>query len=106
MREVEFEYTRLDDTGRLVGTGETFTLLCDQVFKAIGQRFVPAPLASDTAEMLELTPSGRIAVNDDRETSLRGVWAGGDAIPGQDLTVQAVQDGKLAAHAIDRFLRA
>ena len=30
--------------GRLVGTGETFTLHADMVFKAIGQTFVPAPL--------------------------------------------------------------
>jgi dihydropyrimidine dehydrogenase (NAD+) subunit PreT len=35
-----------------------------------------------------------------------GVWAGGDCIAGgQDLTVSAVQDGKLAALSIDRTLR-
>jgi glutamate synthase (NADPH/NADH) small chain len=34
-------------------------------------------------------------------TSLAGVYAGGDCVaPGQDLTVQAVQHGKLAAKAI------
>jgi glutamate synthase (NADPH/NADH) small chain len=34
------------------------------------------------------------------------VWAGGDCIAsGTDLTVQSVQDGKLAAIAIDRALR-
>ena len=54
--------------------------------------------------MLELK-SGRIAVMHRRQTSLPGVWAGGDCVDGgQDLTVQAVQDGKLAAHAIDRYL--
>ena len=37
------------------------------------------------------------------KTSLDGVWAGGDCIDGgEDLTVSAVQDGKLAAIAIDR----
>ena len=41
-----------------------------------------------------------------RQTSLPGVWAGGDCVAGADLTVQAVQDGKVAAHAIDRCLRA
>jgi dihydropyrimidine dehydrogenase (NAD+) subunit PreT len=34
------------------------------------------------------------------------VFAGGDSVAGLDLTVQGVQDGKLAAHAIDRALRA
>nr|WP_207479038.1 NAD(P)-dependent oxidoreductase [Arenibaculum pallidiluteum] len=104
--EMEFEYTRLDDGGRLVGTGETFTILCDQVFKAIGQRFVPSPFDAAAGEVLELSREGRILVNEDRETSLKGVYAGGDCVPGADLTVSAVQDGKLAAHAIDRALRA
>ncbi|HEV7368156.1 NAD(P)-dependent oxidoreductase [Arenibaculum sp.] len=105
VKEVEFEYTRLDETGRLVGTGETFALLADQVFKAIGQHFVPSPFAGEAHDVLELA-GGRIAVNEDRETSLAGVFAGGDCVPGTDLTVSAVQDGKVAAHAIDRMLAA
>ena len=36
----EFEYTAETD-GKLAGTGETFTLDADMVFKAIGQTFVP-----------------------------------------------------------------
>ena len=52
------------------------------------------------------TKDGKVVVNADGETSLPGVWAGGDCIAGVDLTVQAVQDGKVAAHAIDRRLRA
>ena len=70
----------------------------------IGQVFVPAPYGGDAKEMLQLN-GGRIAVNADRQTSLSKVWAGGDCIEGPDLTVNAVQDGKLAAHAIDRFLK-
>jgi glutamate synthase (NADPH/NADH) small chain len=57
-----------------------------------------------SAEVLELN-GGRLAVNADRQTSLPDVWAGGDCIAGDDLTVAAVQDGKLAAMAIDRRLR-
>jgi len=49
---------------------------------------------------------GKIAVDAQRHTSLPGVWAGGDCVSGLDLTVQAVQDGKVAAHAIDGWLRA
>jgi glutamate synthase (NADPH/NADH) small chain len=105
LREVEFEYTQLDAAGRLADTGDRFTLMTDMLFKAIGQSFVPAPLAVGTAEPLELA-KGRILVNADQRTSLPGVWAGGDCVEaGRDLTVECVQHGKLAAHSIDRFLR-
>jgi dihydropyrimidine dehydrogenase (NAD+) subunit PreT len=105
VKEVEFEYTQLDGGGRLAGTGDKFTLLADTLFKAIGQVFIPDPLRGGSNEMLQLK-DGRIAVNDDRQTSLSNVFAGGDCIAGgQDLTVAAVQDGKVAAKAIDRLLR-
>ncbi len=105
VREVELEYTRLDAAGRLTGTGDRFTLEADMVFKAIGQIFVGTPLLDGAVEPLDLH-TGRILVNDDQQTSLPGVWAGGDCVQaGQDLTVECVQHGKLAAHSIDRFLR-
>ena len=104
VRGVEFETTHLKD-GRLVGTGQTFSLDADVVFKAIGQKVLWSSLG-DTAEILELRQE-RIVVDAERRTSLAGVWAGGDCIHGgEDLTVSAVQDGKLAALSIDRFLRA
>ncbi|MGV2289278.1 NAD(P)-dependent oxidoreductase [Trinickia sp. YCB016] len=96
---VEFEWTREDETGRLAGTGERFTVEADMVLKAIGQTFVAAGI---DREILTLD-GARIAVDDERRTSLPDVWAGGDcAATGLDLTVQAVQDGKLAAASIDR----
>jgi glutamate synthase (NADPH/NADH) small chain len=104
VKELECEYTQLDDDGRLTGTGDIFTLLVDQVLTAIGQKLVPDPLMNGAAETLEFD-GGKLAVNAQRATSLRGVWAGGDCIPGKDLTVSAVEDGKVAAAAIDRYLR-
>lgn len=95
---VEFERTR-EAAGRLAGTRERFTVEADMVLKAIGQTLVATGL---DAELLT-TDGTRIAVDDERRTSLQGVWAGGDcAATGLDLTVQAVQDGKLAAASIDR----
>jgi dihydropyrimidine dehydrogenase (NAD+) subunit PreT len=106
LQEIEFEYTRLDPKGRLAGTGARFALAADMVFKAIGQIFLSDPVIKDAKEPLQLQ-GGRIAVNDERATSLPGVYAGGDCVAGgQDLTVQAVQDGKVAAKSIDRFLKA
>ncbi|WP_247880947.1 NAD(P)-dependent oxidoreductase [Skermanella sp. TT6] len=107
VREVEFEYTVLDEAGRLAGTGELFRIPADMVFKAIGQCFVPAAAGdAELAELLEFRPDGRFAVNEDRQTSLPNVFAGGDCVPGIDLTVSAVQDGKVAAEAIHRLLGA
>ncbi|GLQ06992.1 NAD(P)-dependent oxidoreductase [Sneathiella chinensis] len=100
---VGFEYTELDPDGRLIGTGETFTLEANMVFKAIGQVFIPDPV-TESAACLELA-EGRIAVGDGGATSIPGVFAGGDCVSGgEDLTVAAVQDGKLAAHAINDYL--
>jgi dihydropyrimidine dehydrogenase (NAD+) subunit PreT len=101
---VEFEYTRLDDQGRLMGTGDLFALNADMVFTAIGQKLVPSGL-NGSAEVLEID-QGKIVVNAERQTSLRDVWAGGDAVPGPDLTVVAVEDGKIAARSIHRRLAA
>jgi glutamate synthase (NADPH/NADH) small chain len=99
---IEFEYTA-DRNGKLAGTGETFTLPADQVFKAIGQTFDPAPL-NGAAPSIELE-GGRIKVDADRRTSLAGVWAGGDCVAdGEDLTVAASADGRIAAESIHRAL--
>jgi len=94
------EYTHETD-GRLAGTGESFELPADMIFKAIGQSYVDAAggkLALD---------GGRIKADAERRTSLKGVWAGGDCVAGgQDLTVAAVDDGRRAAESIHQFLTA
>jgi glutamate synthase (NADPH/NADH) small chain len=98
---VEFEYTNIDETGKPLGAGEFFTLPADQLFKAIGQTLDPSPLSGNEAPEVV---HGRIRVDSDQRTSLPDVWAGGDCTPGNDLTVIAVQDGKVAAHSIDEYL--
>ena len=82
---VEFEHTS-QGSGALAGTGETFTLDADMVFKAIGQHFVGA--GTDAIAL----KGGRIEVDQNRRSSL------------DDLTVTAVEDGKVAAEAINRYL--
>lgn len=72
----------------------------DIVFKAIGQMMDDDGLASLAME------SGRFVVDENQKTSMAGVWAGGDCVVGGDnLTVSAVQQGKIAAIDIDRTLR-
>ncbi len=97
---VEFGRTTVEN-GALEMTGETFTMAADVVFKAIGQALVDELLGGGLA--LE---RGRIVVDDEQKTSVEDVWAGGDCVwGGDDLTVSAVQHGKVAAHAIDRYLK-
>ena len=101
---IELERTYLDKNGRVQGTGETSDLEADVVFKAIGQRLASEELGPDLTG-IELQ-KGKIVVDSSQATSLDGVWAGGDCVvDGDDLTVSAVQHGKIAAIAIDRRLR-
>ena len=84
--------------------GERIVMEADVVFKAIGQRL------DDDAARYALrgldAREGKIVVDESQATSLDNVWAGGDcATGGDDLTVTAVQHGKVAAMAIDRRLR-
>ncbi len=100
---IELEYTEPGDGGRLTGTGDTTTLPADTVFTAIGQILIADPLIDGSSEPLDVR-EGRIVVDEALQTSLPGVFAGGDCIAGLDLTVQAVEDGKTAARSIHRYL--
>ncbi|GAA0858982.1 NAD(P)-dependent oxidoreductase [Aliiglaciecola litoralis] len=95
---ITFEDTHLEQ-GRLVGTGDTFEIEVDRVYKAIGQS-----MNTDALTGLTLA-NGKIVINEHFQTNLKNVFAGGDCIAsGEDLTVQAVEDGKRAAHAMGRVL--
>ena len=83
--------------------GSEFVIDADQIVRAIGQQ-KPA-----VAALLGLeTEKGFIRVNSHYETSAPEIFAGGDCIraKGAASTVMAVQDGKLAARAIERHLTA
>jgi len=87
---------------RLVETDERFGIEADVVLTAIGQSFQAQPLG------VSLTlRGGRIATDAHGRSSHPKIWAGGDCRHGgRDLTVEAVQHGKLAALSIDATLRA
>ncbi|MBB1074131.1 NAD(P)-dependent oxidoreductase [Rhodoferax sp. 4810] len=83
--------------GKLVATGETLVIEADMVLKAIGQTLGNPLLAQADFEL----QGGRIATDGNGLTNQRGVWAGGDCrAGGLDLTVEAVQHGKLSAQAM------
>jgi glutamate synthase (NADPH/NADH) small chain len=101
---VELAHTTMRN-GKLVDTRETVVVPCDQLFRAIGQKLVETDLGEGRAKPKIV--DGRIKVDRERRTSVKGVWAGGDCTHGgDDLTVVAVEDGKQAALSIHRFLSA
>lgn len=101
VRGMRFAATALQG-GRLVETGEEFTLAADMVLKAIGQTYVAEPAGA----AIELV-AGRIATDAEGQTSVARVWAGGDCrAGGRDLTVEAVEHGKVAAQSIHAALAA
>ena len=98
------ELARVEERdGTLIETGAGVRIEADQIFLAIGQSFDEGPLAG-TGLAAE---RGRVRVDAERRTSDPRVWAGGDcAGGGDDLTVVAVEDGKIAARSILRTLTA
>jgi len=95
---IRFERTALKD-GKLIGRGEKFELQADLVLTAIGQVLDEKTLAGLAIE------KGKVKVYRNLHTSLPGVFAGGDCIDsGEDLTVQAVEDGAKAADSINEYL--
>jgi glutamate synthase (NADPH/NADH) small chain len=100
---VEFEYTRLVG-GKLEGTGDTFVVPADMALTAVGQVLIEDPVNAGAKAPLNIA-GGRVVVDEQGRTSVKGIYAGGDCIEGKDLTVQAVEDGKVTALAIDADLR-
>jgi dihydropyrimidine dehydrogenase (NAD+) subunit PreT len=97
---IEFERMHFVD-GVFTGSGDKLSINADRVYKAVGQILVSSDLAGLKIE------HGKITVDADGLTSVTGVYAGGDCIQsGEDLTVQAVADGKKSALAINKMLEA
>lgn len=92
-----------DGSGRRTVTrlkGSEFALDVDIVIVAVGQRPDEKALKAFGVRRKD----GLIQVDENYATSIKGVFAGGDAVNGGETVVQAVADGKKAAEAIDRHL--
>lgn len=95
-----------DESGRrrpIPIEGSEFTIECDTAVMAIGQVVNPTCIADSE---IELTRWNTIAVDEQTlQTSVPGVFAGGDDVTGADIAVQAVAAGRRAAASIDQYLR-
>ena len=82
--------------------GSEFRVEADVVVFALG--FTPVAFEFLSANGIETNSWGGIVVDENFETSTKGVYAGGDCIRGADLVVTAVYDGREAAKAIIKSL--
>jgi glutamate synthase (NADPH/NADH) small chain len=81
-----------------------FRIPADVVVLAIGQS--PNPLIPKTTPDLQVGKYGVVKVDEQTmKTSKRGVFAGGDVATGGATVILAMGQGKIAAKAIDEYLR-
>lgn len=104
---IKMELGKPDASGRrspVPIAGSEYTLRCDFVISAIGQDVDLGAVQSDG--QLKTTRYHTI-IADDRtlETSIPGVFAGGDAVTGPDVAINAIAHGGRAAEAIDNFIK-
>lgn len=104
---VRMELGEPDASGRrrpVVIEGSEYTLDVNAVIVAIGQS--PNPMIKNSTPTLETQKWGGIIVNEETgATSIPGVYAGGDAVTGAATVILAMGAGKVAAHAIDEYLK-
>ena len=106
IRCIRMELGEPDERGRrrpVEVAGSEFTLDVDAVIMAIGTS--PNPLIKSTTEGLEVNRWGGIIVTEDGATTKAGVYAGGDAVTGAATVISAMGAGKVAAKAIDEYLK-
>lgn len=84
--------------------GSNFRIPVDAVVVAIGNS--PNPLISATTPGIEVGRKGNIMIDEKTgKTSKKGVFAGGDIATGAATVISAMGAGKIAARAIDEYVK-
>ena len=83
-------------------TGQTITIVCDQVIVAVGVS--PNPLVPQSIEGLTLGRKNTIAVNEQMQSNLPEIYAGGDIVRGGATVILAMGDGRRAAENMAKQL--
>lgn len=83
--------------------GSEFIIDIDTAMVAIGQS--PNPLISQSFKNLETEKWGNLKVDENGQTSIPGIFAGGDIATGAATVILAMGAGKRAARAIDEYVK-
>jgi glutamate synthase (NADPH/NADH) small chain len=103
---IKMELGEPDESGRrspVAVEGSEHVIPADIVIIAIGTS--PNPMIFSGSEGLETNSRGTIVVDESGKTSLDNVYAGGDAVTGAATVISAMGAGKVAAKAINEYLR-
>jgi len=106
MECIKMQLGEPDESGRpspIPMPGSEYRVPVDTLVMAIGQS--PNPTVQRATPQL-ITSRGKIVIDDSGETSMKGVFAGGDVVRGGSTVILAMRDGRIAAEAIDRALTA
>lgn len=82
--------------------GDIVEVPVDVVVVSVGVS--PNPLIPSNIDGLEVTCRGTIAVNDNLQSSLPRIFAGGDIVRGGATVILAMGDGRRAAHCVHNYL--
>lgn len=102
---IKMQLSEPDASGRarpVAIEGSDFDVEADVVIMALGTS--PNPLIKDTTKGLEVNKHGGIITDEDGLTSVKAVYAGGDAVTGAATVILAMGAGKTSAKAIDEYL--
>lgn len=103
---VKMELGEPDDSGRrrpVEIPGSEFVIDCDSVIMSLGTS--PNPLIASTTKGIDTNRRGCIIINEENgETTLPGIFAGGDAVTGSATVILAMSAGKKAASGIHAYL--
>ena len=83
--------------------GAVETIDIDMAIVSVGVS--PNPIVPSSIAGIELGRKGTIAVNDDMQSSISNIYAGGDIVRGGATVILAMGDGRRAAAAMDKKLR-
>ncbi len=100
---IVIEKLQMNRDGSVTPTGETERIAADSVVLAVGQHSDLSLLRG--APDVKITPDDVVQVDQVLMTGHPGIFAGGDCIGGSRTMTAAVGHGKLAARAIDAWMR-
>ncbi|MFX0058210.1 MAG: NADPH-dependent glutamate synthase [Candidatus Hodarchaeota archaeon] len=106
MKVIKMKLGEPDDSGRrrpIPIENSEYLIDTDTIIIAVGTR--ANPILTRSIPDLKLNKWGYIETNEDGQTNIEEIFAGGDIVTGSATVISAMGAGKQAAKAIDKFLQ-
>jgi glutamate synthase (NADPH/NADH) small chain len=106
MEVIKMKLGEPDESGRrrpIRIEGSEYVIDTDTIIIGIGTG--ANPILTKSIPDLKLNKWGYIETDENGQTNIKGVFAGGDIVTGAATVITAMGAGKMAAHAIDKYLQ-